>query len=69
MSFLRSDALQEAVEWNLRPGVIGCRAPWPAGQHLVNYRLNQVDNAPGTPINTHLPMEFTYHALLVVLHL
>jgi hypothetical protein len=51
MSFLGGDALQEAVEWNPRPGVSGGRAPWPAGhmawpvsQHLVNYRLNQVGN-------------------------
>jgi hypothetical protein len=38
------DALQEEVEWNQRHGVDGGRAPWPASQHLVNYRLNQVDN-------------------------
>jgi hypothetical protein len=51
MSFLGSDALQEVVEWNPWPGVSGGHAPWPAGhvarpvgQHLANYRLNQVDN-------------------------
>jgi hypothetical protein len=51
MSFLGGDTLQEVVEWNLRPRVGGGRAPWlashvarPASQHLVNYRLNQVDN-------------------------
>jgi hypothetical protein len=44
MSFLGGDALQEAVEWNLRPGVSGGRDPWPVShvarpgdQHLVNY--------------------------------
>jgi hypothetical protein len=51
MSFLSGDALQEAVEWNPRPVVSGGRAPWlavhmarPTGQHLANYRLNQVGN-------------------------
>jgi hypothetical protein len=51
VSFLGGDALQEAVEWNSRPGVGGGRSWWPAGhvarpagQHLVNYRLNQVGN-------------------------
>jgi hypothetical protein len=44
VSFLGGDALQEAVEWNPRPGVGGGCAPWPAGQHLVNYQLNQVAN-------------------------
>jgi hypothetical protein len=51
MSFIRSDALQEAVEWNPRPVVGGGRAPWltghvarPPRQHMVNYRLNQVGN-------------------------
>jgi hypothetical protein len=51
MSFLGGDALQEAVESNMRPGVGGGCAPWstgymawPAGQHLVNYRLNQHGN-------------------------
>jgi hypothetical protein len=44
VSFLGGDALQEAVEWNTRPGVHGGRAPWPAdhvarlaGQHLASY--------------------------------
>jgi hypothetical protein len=44
VSFLGSDTLQEAVEWNQRPGVGGGHASWlvghvarPAGQHLVNY--------------------------------
>jgi hypothetical protein len=44
MSFLGGDALQEAVEWNPRPGVGGGHAWWlvrqmsrPANQHLVNY--------------------------------
>jgi hypothetical protein len=31
MSFLSDDALQDAVEWNLRPGVGGGYASWPAG--------------------------------------
>jgi hypothetical protein len=51
VSFLGGDALQEAVEWNPRPGVGGGCAAWPAGhvarsadQHLANYRLNQVGN-------------------------
>jgi hypothetical protein len=50
-SFLGSDTLQEVVEWNPRPGVSGGRAPClaghmarSAGQHLVNYQLNQVGN-------------------------
>jgi hypothetical protein len=30
MSFLGGDALQEAAEWNMRPGAGGDRAPWPA---------------------------------------
>jgi hypothetical protein len=49
MSFHGGDAPQEIVEWNLRPGVGGGWAPWLAdhvarlaGQHLANYRLNQV---------------------------
>jgi hypothetical protein len=37
MSFLCDDALQEAVDWNQRPGVGGGHALWLAGQHLVNY--------------------------------
>jgi hypothetical protein len=44
MSFLGGDALQDAVKWNPRPGVGGGCAPWPVGQHLANYRLNQVGN-------------------------
>jgi hypothetical protein len=44
MSFLDGDTLQEVVEWNLRPGVGGGRAPWPVVQHLASYRLNQVGN-------------------------
>jgi hypothetical protein len=51
VSFLGGDTLQEAVEWNPRPGVDGGHASWmaghvarPAHQHLVNYRLNQVGN-------------------------
>jgi hypothetical protein len=58
-SFLGGDAFHEAVEWNLRPGVGAGHTPWPvghvarpAGQHLANYRLNQVGNSPGTPTNT-----------------
>jgi hypothetical protein len=42
MNFLGNDALQEAVEWNPRPGVSGGHDPWPAShmarptdQHLV----------------------------------
>jgi hypothetical protein len=44
MSFLCGDALQEAIEWNPRPGVSGGRAPWLAShvarladQHLASY--------------------------------
>jgi hypothetical protein len=44
VSFLGSDALQEAVKWNPRHGVGGGRTPWPAGhvarpasQHLASY--------------------------------
>jgi hypothetical protein len=51
MAFLCSDALQEAVECNPRPGVSGGHAQWPAdhvarlaGQELANYQLNQVGN-------------------------
>jgi hypothetical protein len=51
MSFLDGDTLQEAVKCNPRPGVGGGHDPWPsdhvarpAGQHLANYRLNQVGN-------------------------
>jgi hypothetical protein len=51
VSLFSGDALQEAVEWNLRPGVGGGHDPWPAdhvartaGQHMANYRLNQVGN-------------------------
>jgi hypothetical protein len=70
VSFLGSDALQEAVEWNLRPGVSGGRAPWLASQHLANYRLNHVGNCPWDSYKyPPLPMEFTHHTLLVVLHL
>jgi hypothetical protein len=50
-SFLHGDSLQEAVEWNPRPRVGGGHALWPAGhmarpagQHLANYLLNQVNN-------------------------
>jgi hypothetical protein len=77
MSFLGGDALQEAIEWNPRPGVGGGRAPWLvghvarlAGQHLASYRLYQVDScswdsykySPADGIHTH-------HTLLVFLHL
>jgi hypothetical protein len=41
---LGGEALQEAKEWNPRPGVGGGHAPWPAGhrarpagQHLASY--------------------------------
>jgi hypothetical protein len=51
LSFLGGDALQEATEWNSRPGVGGGHAPWladhvasPVGQQLASYRLNQVGN-------------------------
>jgi hypothetical protein len=65
------------VEWNLRSGVGGGRAPWPvghvarlAGQHLVNYRLNQVDNCSWDSYKYPLLMEFkiphsTYSSPLV----
>jgi hypothetical protein len=49
--FHGGDAIQEAVERNLRPRVGGGHGPWPdghmsrpVGQHLVNYRLNQGSN-------------------------
>jgi hypothetical protein len=44
MSFLGGESLQAAVEWNSRPEVGGGRMARPAGQHLVNFRLNQVGN-------------------------
>jgi hypothetical protein len=77
MSFLGHDALQEVVEWTLRPRVGGGHAPWPdghvarpVGEHLASYRLNQVSNCswdsykypPADGMDTH-------HTLLVVLHL
>jgi hypothetical protein len=47
MSFLGSDALQEAVEWNPMPRVGGGCAPWLADhvarladQHLTSYGVN-----------------------------
>jgi hypothetical protein len=59
MIFFSGDALQEAVEWNLRPGVGGGRTSWPASQDLANYRLIKSVTASRTPINTPpLPMEF-----------
>jgi hypothetical protein len=65
VSFLGGDALQEAVEWNPRPGVGGGRAWWPAGhvarligQHLANYRLNQVGNCSWDSYKYPLPLEF-----------
>jgi hypothetical protein len=76
MSFLSGDALQEVVEWNSRPGVSAGHAPWPAdhvarpaGQHLANYRLNQVGNCSWDSYKYPLLMEFTRHTPLVVLHL
>jgi hypothetical protein len=70
MSFLDGDALQEAVEWNPRPGVSGSRAPWPTAMWLgrlgntwqVTDLIKSVI-APVTPINTPLPMEFTHTTL------
>jgi hypothetical protein len=51
VTFLGGDVLQEATEWNKRPGVSGSHTPWlagevarPAGQHLASYQLNQVGN-------------------------
>jgi hypothetical protein len=65
MSFLGGDALQEVVEWSPRLGVDGCHAPWlahhvsrPAGQHLVNYRLNQVSNCSWDSNKYGQPMGF-----------
>jgi hypothetical protein len=52
MIFFSGDALQEAVEWNLRPGVGGGRTSWPASQDLANYRLIKSVTASRTPINT-----------------
>jgi hypothetical protein len=70
MSFLAGDALQEAVEGNLRPRVGGGRAPWPAGyvarpagQHLASYRLNQVGTCSWDSYKYPLPMEFTHTTL------
>jgi hypothetical protein len=60
MSFLGGDALQEAVEWNLRPGVSVGRDPWPAGHMARPANTWQTTNliksviALGTPINTPL---------------
>jgi hypothetical protein len=69
MSFLCGDTLQKAMEWNPRPRVGGGHAPWlashvarPAGQHLVNYRLNQVGNCSCDSYKYPLPMEFTQHS-------
>jgi hypothetical protein len=77
MSFLGSDALQAVVEWNLRPGVSGGHAPWLAGlvarwtgQHLTNYRVNQVGNCSWDSYK-YPPADgiHTLHTLHVVLHL
>jgi hypothetical protein len=57
MSFLGGDALQEAVEWNLRPRVSGGRAWWPVSQHQANYRLNQVGNCSCNSYKYPLQME------------
>jgi hypothetical protein len=70
MSFLGGDALQEVVEWNPRPGVGGGRAPWPAGQHLASYQLNQVGNFSWDSYKYPPSMEFntphsTYNSTLV----
>jgi hypothetical protein len=76
VSFLRGDAPQEAVEWNLRLGVSGGHTPWQtshvarlAGQDLVNYRLNQVGNCSWDSYKYPLTLEFTHRTLLVVLHM
>jgi hypothetical protein len=52
MGWLHRHALQEAVTRNPKLEVGGSRTPWPpghvaspAGQHLVHYHLNQVDNS------------------------
>jgi hypothetical protein len=67
VSFLGGDALQEVIEWNLRPELSGGHAPWPAGhvarpasQHLASYRLNQVGNCSWESYKYPLPMEFTH---------
>jgi hypothetical protein len=64
-SFLGINALEDVVEWNPRTGVSGGRAPWPAGhvarpagQHLANYRLNQVGNCSWDSYKYLMPMEF-----------
>jgi hypothetical protein len=74
MSFLGGDALQEAVEWNPRPGVDGGHSPWPASQHLASYRLNQVGNCsydsykiPHCRWNLHTPHSSCSSPLLKVL--
>jgi hypothetical protein len=74
-SFIGGDALQETVEWNPRAGVSGGHAPWP-DDHVArpanNWQVTDLIKsviAPGTPINTPLPMEFTHHSLLVGLHM
>jgi hypothetical protein len=52
VSFLGGDALQEVVEWNLRPRVSGGHAPWLAGKHLEVTDLIKLLIVPRTPINT-----------------
>jgi hypothetical protein len=77
MSFLGGDALQEAVEKNLRPRVYGGRTPWPAGhvarpagQHLASYRLSQVGNCSWDSYKyPSVDGIQSHHTLLVVLHL
>jgi hypothetical protein len=70
MSFLGGDALQEVVELNLRLGVSGCRAPWPAdhvarpaGQHLASYQLNRVGNFSWDSYKYPLSIEYTHTTL------
>jgi hypothetical protein len=73
VSLLGGNTLQEAIEWNPRPGVNGGHAPWqashaarPAGQHLASYRLNEVGNCSWESYKYPLPMEFTHTTLYLL---
>jgi hypothetical protein len=65
MSFLGGDALQEAVEWNPSlesvEAVLDGRPAMCLGRPANSWRITDLIKsvtAPGTPINTLLPMEF-----------
>jgi hypothetical protein len=55
--WLHGDTLQEAVEGNPKLKVGGGGTPWPAGHHLVCYRLNQVGNPSLDPYKYPLPVK------------